>query len=61
MRFWSECLRKKKLTEKQANQVIDRAGKDGTRLYKYHCPHCQRWHVTKNLKTETARLQKKPG
>lgn len=49
-RWHGECIRKKKLTEKQANQVIDRAGKEGTKLYKYSCNHCFQWHITKRLK-----------
>lgn len=37
------CLRKKKLKEKWANDIILRS--NGT-VRKYLCPHCQHWHVT---------------
>jgi hypothetical protein len=30
-----------------ANAVIQRAAGEGTKLYKYCCPHCFGWHVTK--------------
>ena len=41
------CLRKKKMLENHADKVITRAKKEGTTLYKYSCPHCFHWHVTK--------------
>lgn len=46
-RFHGECLRKKKLREEWANGIIRRAGKEGTSLRKYWCPHCLYWHVTR--------------
>jgi len=39
------CLRKKKLTERYADEVIERA--KPAKLYKYYCPHCFAWHITK--------------
>ena len=42
-----ECLRKKRLSSGVADKVIERAKKEGTELYKYHCPHCDGWHITK--------------
>lgn len=37
------CLRKKKLKEKWADDIIERAE---TPLRKYFCNHCGFWHVT---------------
>lgn len=45
-----ECVRKKKLKESWANDIIGRAKKEGTTLFKYYCNHCQHWHVTKRQK-----------
>jgi hypothetical protein len=45
--FVGQCLRKKPLKEDWANRIIKQAASEGTTLYKYQCPHCQRWHVTK--------------
>lgn len=36
------CLRKKKLKEDWADNIIKRAK---TPLKKYHCPHCFHWHI----------------
>lgn len=47
-RFHGECLRKKKLSENYAVNVINRAKKEGSTLFKYYCNHCQHWHVTKD-------------
>ena len=41
------CLRKKRMREEHADEVIERAAKEGTTLRKYLCPHCFAWHVTK--------------
>lgn len=41
------CLRKKKLQEWQANDIIKRAE---IPLRKYKCPHCDHWHITKKIK-----------
>jgi hypothetical protein len=47
------CLHKTKLSNGRADQIISKAakgeGKDGRRtiLYKYFCPHCSHWHVTR--------------
>ena len=49
-----ECLRKKRLNDNIADEVIARAKKEGTALYKYHCPHCDGWHITK-MKNHEAR------
>jgi hypothetical protein len=43
------CLRKKKLKEKWADDIINRAK---TPLRKYKCPHCDHWHITKKMKQE---------
>ncbi len=45
-----ECLRKKKLKRKWANEVIRNAKATGTTLYRYICSHCGFYHVTKNEK-----------
>lgn len=48
-----ECMRKKKLRESWANQIIERAKGEGTELFKYYCNHCQNWHVTRKLKNKS--------
>lgn len=40
------CLRKKKLKEQWADNIIKRAK---TPLRKYYCPHCAGWHVTSKV------------
>lgn len=40
------CLRKKKLQEFMADDIIKKAD---IPLRKYHCPHCFHWHITKNV------------
>lgn len=45
-----ECMRKKKLRERWANRIIEKAAQEGHKLYKYYCNHCQWWHVTKQAK-----------
>lgn len=42
-----QCARKKKLKPAWADQIIAEAAKTGATLYKYSCPHCFGWHVTK--------------
>ena len=42
----NECLRKVKLREKWADEIIAQAQAKGNFLRKYRCPHCQWWHVT---------------
>lgn len=46
-RWVGECLRKKKMSEEIANAVVKRAAKEGAFLRAYYCPHCTRFHVTK--------------
>lgn len=50
--WYGECMRKKRLRESWADSVISRAAKDGNKLFKYYCPHCQHWHVTRRLKSK---------
>jgi hypothetical protein len=38
------CLHKSRLSESIADKIIAKA-KD--KLYKYYCPHCFGWHLTK--------------
>jgi len=38
------CLRKKKLSEYHADEIIKRAKIE---LRKYYCPHCFYWYITK--------------
>ena len=45
-----ECLRKKKLRIEWADRIIKEAAEEGTKLYKYRCPNCQKWHLTKQEK-----------
>ena len=40
------CLHKNKYTEEEADWIIKKKKKD-IRLYKYYCPHCFGWHLTK--------------
>lgn len=52
------CLRKKRMSEKIANKVIDRAIKEtGTKLRKYYCIHCLGWHVTSKPKIKNNKAQ----
>jgi len=46
-KWQGECVRKKKLRQSWADNVIARAAANNDKLYKYYCPHCQHWHVTK--------------
>lgn len=46
-KFVGQCLRKKRMRECHADSVIKRAAKGGTKLFKYFCPYCSGWHVTK--------------
>lgn len=46
-RWVGECLRKKPLKEEWCDNIIKAAKADGITLYKYACPHCARWHVTR--------------
>jgi len=39
------CLRKKRLTDWQCAQVVNRAKKGGTTLRYYYCPHCDGYHI----------------
>jgi hypothetical protein len=41
------CLHKCRLSEDRANFIIEEAKKDKKILYKYYCPHCFGWHLTK--------------
>jgi hypothetical protein len=58
-RWYNECLKKTRLKEWQADDIIEKAYKDGSYMRKYRCPHCQGWHVTSmpeelyNLKTQS--------
>lgn len=47
------CLHKSRMAGGHADQVIKRAKDDGIILYKYFCPHCQGWHVTKKERNES--------
>jgi len=40
------CLRKKKLKEHWADDIIKRAD---IPLRKYYCPHCEGWHITSKI------------
>lgn len=40
------CLRKKKLKECWADDIIQRSD---IPMRKYHCPHCDGWHVTSKI------------
>jgi hypothetical protein len=48
-RWFGECLRKKKLKEKWADNIAKAKAED-VELHKYYCNHCQHWHITKKLK-----------
>ena len=41
------CLHKCRLSEFKANRIINEAKKDDKTLYKYYCPHCFGYHLTK--------------
>lgn len=41
------CLHKSRLSEGRANVIIEEAKKDHKILFKYYCPHCFGWHLTK--------------
>lgn len=43
----NECLRKKRLSEEYANNIIAKAKNEGQILFKYVCPNCQKYHLTK--------------
>lgn len=50
--LYRECVRKKKLKEKWADSIIEKASYQKKELYKYYCNHCQHWHLTKFLKKD---------
>ena len=41
------CLHKARLSDTRADKIIEEAKKDKKHLYKYSCPHCFGWHLTK--------------
>ena len=41
------CLHKARLSEGKANVIINKAKEDKNILFKYYCPHCFGWHLTK--------------
>jgi hypothetical protein len=43
-------LHKARLSEYKINMIIEEAKKDGKTLYKYYCPHCFGYHLTKKLR-----------
>lgn len=46
-KFHKMCLRKKRLSEAIADKIIKKAKSEGSNLYKYYCPYCFCWHLTK--------------
>ncbi len=45
---WTKtCLRKKRLKESWADDIIKKAT---IQLRKYYCLHCFGWHITKKIK-----------
>ena len=47
------CLHKTKMSEGHADTIITKAKAEGkVVLYKYPCPHCFGWHVTKKERNE---------
>lgn len=45
-KWYNQCLRKRRLKEEWADDIIMRAEAEGCYLRKYVCPYCQGWHVT---------------
>ena len=41
------CLHKARLSDYRADQIIEEAKKDKKELFKYYCPHCFGYHLTK--------------
>lgn len=41
------CLHKSRLSEYKANRIIKEAKEEKVILYKYYCPHCFGFHLTK--------------
>jgi len=54
------CIKKKRYpTENFADTVIKKVlSERGTQLYKYFCPHCSGWHLTKTVRAETVYSEK---
>lgn len=52
----SACLRKKNLSEEEANRIIDYHFKNGRLLYYYKCPFCLSFHLTKKSEEVQERL-----
>jgi len=52
------CLNKSRLSEGRANCIIEEAKKDKKTLYKYYCPHCFGWHLTKKPRRKQLKKQK---
>ncbi len=46
-KWTKDCLNKKRLRSDWADDVIKRAAETGTTLFKYYCPHCTKYHVTR--------------
>lgn len=41
------CLHKSRLSSYRADLIIKEAKKDDKILFKYYCPHCAGYHLTK--------------
>lgn len=41
------CLHKKRLSNSVADKIIEKAKQDNKELFKYYCPHCYGYHLTK--------------
>jgi hypothetical protein len=46
------CLIKKNLSFEKANQVVDRAAKEGRAIYFYECQFCGSYHMTRKNPTD---------
>jgi hypothetical protein len=54
--FERTCLRKKNLTEEDANVIVDIEARHGRLIYFYKCQFCLSFHMTSKIKEPTRQI-----
>lgn len=50
------CLRKRNLTEEEANQIVDECAAKGDLIYFYKCDFCNSHHMTRKSVEPTEKI-----